>query len=63
MLKYRWLSFFPDAKIGIIGENDAGKSTLMKIMAGFDKDFNGEARLANGATVGYLPHERSWIAR
>jgi ATP-binding cassette ChvD family protein len=57
VLKDTWLSFFPDAKIGIIGENGAGKSTLLKIMAGLDKDFNGEAWLANGATVGYLPQE------
>ncbi|MBP7253420.1 MAG: energy-dependent translational throttle protein EttA [Alphaproteobacteria bacterium] len=52
-----WLSFFPGAKIGILGANGAGKSTLMKIMAGMDKDFTGEAWVAEGATVGYLPQE------
>ncbi|MCR4623618.1 MAG: energy-dependent translational throttle protein EttA [Alphaproteobacteria bacterium] len=57
ILKETWLSFFPDAKIGIIGKNGAGKSTLMKIMAGLDTNYNGEAWLAKGATVGYLPQE------
>ncbi|GHT93059.1 energy-dependent translational throttle protein EttA [Alphaproteobacteria bacterium] len=57
VLKETYLSFFPDAKIGIIGNNGAGKSTLMKIMAGIDTDFNGEAWLAKGASVGYLPQE------
>ncbi len=57
ILKETWLSFFPDAKIGIIGKNGAGKSTLMKIMAGVDASYNGEAWLAKGATVGYLPQE------
>ncbi|MDR1235867.1 MAG: energy-dependent translational throttle protein EttA [Holosporaceae bacterium] len=57
ILKDTWLSFYPDAKIGIIGRNGAGKSTLMKIMAGIDREFNGEAWLAKGATVGYLPQE------
>jgi sulfate-transporting ATPase len=52
-----WLSFFPGAKIGIIGTNGAGKSTLMKIMAGMDTEFNGEAWSAEGATVGYLSQE------
>jgi len=51
------LSFFPDAKIGILGVNGAGKSTLMRIMAGIDKEFTGEAFAANGARVGYLPQE------
>ncbi len=51
------LSFYPDAKIGILGPNGAGKSTLMKIMAGYDKDFSGEAFLADGATIGYLEQE------
>lgn len=57
VLKETWLSFFPDAKIGIIGKNGAGKSTLLKIMAGIDTEFNGEAWAAKGATVGYLPQE------
>jgi sulfate-transporting ATPase len=52
-----WLSFYPGAKIGVLGANGAGKSTLMKIMAGMDKDFNGEAWTAEGATVGYLSQE------
>ncbi len=57
VLKETWLSFYPDAKIGIIGGNGAGKSTLLKIMAGIEQDYNGEAWLAKGATVGYLPQE------
>jgi ATP-binding cassette ChvD family protein len=52
-----WLSFLPGVKIGIIGTNGSGKSTLMKIMAGMDKEFNGEAWAAEGATVGYLAQE------
>ncbi len=51
------LSFYPDAKIGILGPNGAGKSTVLKIMAGLDKEFTGEAWLAEGATLGYLPQE------
>ena len=51
------LSFYPDAKIGILGPNGAGKSTILKIMAGMDKDFTGEAWLAEGATCGYLAQE------
>jgi ATP-binding cassette ChvD family protein len=51
------LSFYPDAKIGILGPNGAGKSTVLKIMAGMDKEFTGEAWLAEGATVGYLAQE------
>jgi len=51
------LSFYPDAKIGILGPNGSGKSTLLKIMAGNDKEFTGEAWAAEGATVGYLPQE------
>jgi ATP-binding cassette ChvD family protein len=57
VIKETWLSFLPDAKIGIIGGNGAGKSTLLKIMAGIDKEFNGESQLAKGATVGYLQQE------
>lgn len=51
------LSFYPDAKIGILGPNGAGKSTVLRIMAGLDKEWTGEAWLADGATVGYLPQE------
>ncbi|WP_375202984.1 energy-dependent translational throttle protein EttA [Hyphococcus sp.] len=51
------LQFFPDAKIGVVGVNGAGKSTLLKIMAGVDKEFNGEAYAADGAKVGYLAQE------
>lgn len=51
------LSFYPDAKIGVLGPNGAGKSTLLRIMAGLDKDWNGEAWVAEGAKVGYLPQE------
>ncbi len=56
-LKDIWLSFFPGAKIGVLGANGAGKSTLLRIMAGIDKDFTGEAWAADGAKVGYLPQE------
>jgi energy-dependent translational throttle protein EttA len=52
-----WLSFYPGAKIGVLGPNGAGKSTLLKIMAGMDKDWSGEAWVAEGAKVGYLPQE------
>lgn len=52
-----WLSFLPGAKIGVIGHNGAGKSTLLKIMAGIEKEFNGEAWAAEGAKIGYLPQE------
>jgi len=57
VLKDIWLSFFPGAKIGVIGLNGAGKSTLLKIMAGIEKEFAGEAWAAEGARVGYLPQE------
>ena len=52
-----WLSFYPGAKIGVLGRNGTGKSTLLKIMAGLDKDYDGEARLTDGFTAGYLPQE------
>ncbi|MCF6305517.1 MAG: energy-dependent translational throttle protein EttA [Rhodobacteraceae bacterium] len=51
------LSFLPGVKIGVVGVNGSGKSTLMKIMAGLDKDFQGEAWAAEGANIGYLPQE------
>jgi ATP-binding cassette ChvD family protein len=51
------LSFYPDAKIGVLGVNGAGKSTLLRIMAGLDTEFSGEAWAAEGARVGYLPQE------
>jgi len=51
------LSFFPGAKIGVLGYNGAGKSTLLRIMAGIDKDYHGEARPQPGLSVGYLPQE------
>jgi len=51
------LSFYPDAKIGVLGPNGSGKSTLLRIMAGIDKEFNGEAWLAEGASCGYLQQE------
>jgi ATP-binding cassette ChvD family protein len=57
VLKDISLSFFPDAKIGVIGLNGAGKSSLLKIMAGVDSDFIGEARPAPGIRIGWLPQE------
>ena len=51
------LSFFPGAKIGVLGLNGSGKSTLLKIMSGLDKDIEGEARAQSGIKVGYLPQE------
>src|SRR6266481_33420 len=51
------LSFYPDAKIGVLGVNGSGKSTLLRIMAGLDKDYVGEGWVAQGARVGYLPQE------
>jgi ATP-binding cassette ChvD family protein len=51
------LSFYPDAKIGVLGVNGAGKSTLLRIMAGIDTEFNGDGFVAEGARVGYLPQE------
>ena len=57
VLKDIWLSFYPGAKIGIVGVNGAGKSTLMRIMAGIDKEFTGDAWAADGIKMGYLPQE------
>ncbi|HNJ87752.1 MAG TPA: ATP-binding cassette domain-containing protein, partial [Agitococcus sp.] len=57
ILKDISLSFFPGAKIGVLGLNGAGKSTLLRIMAGVDKDFQGEARAQAGIKVGYLAQE------
>ena len=51
------LQFYPDAKIGVLGVNGSGKSTLLRIMAGLDKDYSGEAWVAQGARVGYLAQE------
>ena len=57
ILKNISLSFFPGAKIGVLGLNGSGKSSLLKIMAGVDKEFDGEARLSPELKVGYLPQE------
>src|SRR5579863_5680328 len=57
VLKGIYLSFFPGAKIGVLGSNGAGKSTLLRIMAGVDKDFFGDAKPADGIRIGYLPQE------
>ena len=57
VLKDIWLSFYPGAKIGVLGRNGSGKSTLLRIMAGIDKSFEGEAKLTSGYTVGILEQE------
>jgi sulfate-transporting ATPase len=57
VLKGIYLSFFPGAKIGVLGNNGSGKSTLLRIMAGVDKDFFGDAKAADGIRIGYLPQE------
>ena len=57
ILKDISLSFFPGAKIGVLGLNGAGKSTLLRIMAGVDTEFEGEARPQPGIKIGYLPQE------
>jgi ATP-binding cassette ChvD family protein len=57
ILKGIWLSFYPGAKIGVLGANGAGKSTLLKIMAGLDHDFAGEAFPAEGTRISFLPQE------
>ena len=60
ILKGIYLSFFPGAKIGVLGLNGAGKSSLLRIMAGVDKDFNGEAFAAEGTRVGFLAQD-PWL--
>jgi energy-dependent translational throttle protein EttA len=57
ILKDIWLSFYPGAKIGVLGRNGSGKSTLLRIMAGIDKTFDGTAKLSEGFTVGLLEQE------
>jgi energy-dependent translational throttle protein EttA len=57
VLKGIYLSFYPGAKIGVLGSNGSGKSTLLRIMAGVDKDFFGDAKAADGIRIGYLPQE------
>ena len=57
ILKDISLSFFPGAKIGVLGLNGSGKSSLLKIMAGLDNDIQGEARPMPGIRIGYLPQE------
>src|ERR1051326_248742 len=57
VLKGIWLSFLPGAKIGVLGANGAGKSTVLKIMAGIETEFLGEAFSAEGTRVGFLPQE------
>src|SRR5581483_12381487 len=52
-----WLSFYYGAKIGVLGANGAGKSSLLRIMAGVDTDYQGEAWAAEGTRIGYLPQE------
>lgn len=57
VLKNIWLAFYPGAKIGVLGRNGSGKSTLLRIMSGADREFEGEARLTDGFTAGYLSQE------
>ena len=57
VLKDIWLAFYPGAKIGVLGRNGAGKSTLLRIMAGIDQEFDGDARLTDGFTRGFLSQE------
>src|SRR5436190_3416969 len=57
VLKNVFLSFYPGAKIGVLGPNGSGKSTLLRIMAGIEKEFNGEAWAAEGTKIGYLEQE------
>src|ERR1700679_3151770 len=57
VLKGLWLSFYPGAKIGVLGVNGSGKSTLLRIMAGVDKDYSGEAKPLDGTPIGSLSQE------
>src|SRR5258707_8723093 len=57
VLKNIWLAFYPGANIGVIGSNGSGKSSLLRVMAGVDTDFLGNARLTPGFTVGWVPQE------
>src|SRR3990167_6757089 len=57
ILKKIWLSFYPGAKIGVLGLNGSGKSSLLRIMAGIDKEFTGEAYPLAGTKIGYLSQE------
>src|SRR5262245_7384907 len=57
VLKDIWLAFYPGAKIGVLGRNGAGKSTLLRVMAGIDREFDGEACLTDGFTSGFLSQE------
>src|SRR5690348_5042399 len=57
VLRNIWLSFYPGAKIGVLGANGAGKSTLLRVMAGVDRDYHGTVRPADGVTIGYVPQE------
>src|SRR5438128_12673133 len=57
ILRGIWLSFYPGAKIGVLGANGAGKSSLLRIMAGVDHDFQGEAWAAEGTRIGFLSQE------
>src|SRR5688500_9548553 len=63
VLKDIWLAFFPGAKIGVLGRNGSGKSTVLRIMAGVDNDFDGVARLTDGFSVGFLPQEPALNAK
>ncbi|HVZ86795.1 MAG TPA: ATP-binding cassette domain-containing protein, partial [Polyangia bacterium] len=63
VLKGIFLSFYPGAKIGVLGSNGSGKSTLLRIMAGVDKDFFGDAKPADGIRIGYLSQEPALDAK
>src|SRR5205807_5437389 len=57
VLKNIWLAFYPGAKIGVIGSNGAGKSTVLRVMALEEQEIQGSARPANNVTIGYVPQE------